>query len=42
MSQEVFQIIQKMNLRNIETQLAMKCAPLVTGLTRVLNRQGRG
>jgi len=32
MSQEVFQIIQGMDLRNIETQLATQCAPLVTGL----------
>lgn len=32
MSQEVFQIIQGMDLKNIETQLALQCAPLVTGL----------
>jgi hypothetical protein len=32
MSQEVFQIIQGMDLKNIETQFALQCAPLITGL----------
>lgn len=32
MSHEVFAIIQSMDLKNIETQLALQCAPLITGL----------
>lgn len=32
MSHEVFTIIQGMDLKNIETQLALQCAPLITGL----------
>lgn len=32
MSQEVFEIIQGMDLKNIETQLALQCAPLIAGL----------
>lgn len=32
MSNEVFIIVQGMDLKNIETQLALQCAPLITGL----------
>lgn len=32
MCQEVFRIVQKMNLKNVETQLALQCAPLITGI----------
>ncbi|RDU25011.1 DUF3793 family protein [Anaerosacchariphilus polymeriproducens] len=32
MNQEVFQIIQSMDLKNLEIQLALQCAPLLTGL----------
>lgn len=32
MSHEVFAIVQGMDLKNIETQLALQCAPLITGL----------
>lgn len=32
MSHEVFVIVQGMDLKNIETQLALQCAPLITGL----------
>lgn len=32
MSHEVFTIIQGMDLKNIEIQLALQCAPLITGL----------
>lgn len=32
MRQEVFEIVQKMDKDNIRTQMAMQCAPLITGL----------
>ncbi len=32
MSQEVLEIVQRMNWKDIETQLALQCAPLITGL----------
>lgn len=32
MSQEVFEIVQGMDIKSIETQLALQCAPLITGL----------
>lgn len=32
MSGEVFEIIQRMDQKNIETQLALQCAPLITGI----------
>lgn len=32
MTQEVFEIVRGMDLKNIETQLALQCAPLLTGL----------
>lgn len=32
MSREVFEIVKGMDLRNIETQMALQCAPLITGL----------
>ena len=32
MSREIFEIVQGMDLKNIETQLALQCAPLITGL----------
>ncbi len=32
MSREVFEIVQGMDLKNIETQLALQCAPLITGI----------
>lgn len=32
MSQEVFEIIQEMNMKNINTQLTIQCSPLITGL----------
>lgn len=32
MSQEVFQIIQSMDLKKLEMQLALQCSPLLTGL----------
>lgn len=32
MSQEVFEIIQNMDIKDIQTQLALQCAPLIAGL----------
>ena len=32
MSQEVFQIVKTMNMEDLQTQLALQCAPLLTGL----------
>lgn len=32
MSQKIFEIATGMNIKNIETQLALQCAPLITGL----------
>lgn len=32
MSQEIYEIVKEMDLENIETQLALQCAPLITGL----------
>lgn len=32
MSQEVFEIVQGMDLKDIETQLALQCAPVITGV----------
>lgn len=32
MNQELFQIIQNVDLKNLEIQLALQCAPLLTGL----------
>ncbi len=32
MSREIFEIVQTMNRRNIETQLIMQCAPVIAGL----------
>lgn len=32
MSREVFEIVQTMDLKDVETQLAIQCAPLITGL----------
>ena len=32
MRQEVFEIVQKMDKDNIRTQMALQCAPLITGL----------
>lgn len=32
MSQEIIQIIQSMDLRKLEMQLALQCSPLITGL----------
>ena len=32
MTQEVFEIVKGMDLKNIETQLALQCAPLLTGI----------
>lgn len=32
MSQEVFEIVSEMDMKAIETQLALYCAPLITGL----------
>lgn len=32
MSQEIYEIVKGMDLGNIETQLALQCAPLITGL----------
>lgn len=32
MSQEVFELVQGMNLKSIETQIALQCAPLISGL----------
>lgn len=32
MSQEVFEMIQTMDLKDVETQLALQCAPLIAGL----------
>lgn len=32
MSQEIFEIVQNMDLKNVETQLALQCAPLIAGL----------
>lgn len=32
MCQEVFKIVQKMELKDVETQLALQCAPVITGI----------
>lgn len=32
MSREIYEIVKGMDLENIETQLALQCAPLITGL----------
>lgn len=32
MSQEIYEIVKGMDLENIETQLALQCAPFITGL----------
>lgn len=32
MCQEVFQIVQNMDLKSVELQLALQCAPLITGI----------
>ena len=32
MRQEIYEIVKGMDLENIETQLALQCAPLITGL----------
>ena len=32
MTQEVFRIVRGMDLKSIETQLALQCAPLITGI----------
>lgn len=32
MSQEVFELVQGMDLKSIETQIALQCAPLISGL----------
>lgn len=32
MSREIFELVQEMDLKNIEIQLALQCAPLITGL----------
>ena len=32
MSQEIYEIVKGMDIENIETQLALQCAPLITGL----------
>ncbi|TCL57555.1 uncharacterized protein DUF3793 [Kineothrix alysoides] len=32
MSKDVFEIMQKIDIKNIETQLALQCAPLIAGL----------
>jgi hypothetical protein len=32
MSQEIYEIVKGMDLENTETQLALQCAPLITGL----------
>lgn len=32
MSQEVFELVQGMDLKSIETQIAFQCAPLISGL----------
>lgn len=32
MCKEVFAIVQRMNLKNIETQLALQCAPVIAGI----------
>lgn len=32
MSQDIFEIVQKMDARDVETQLAFQCAPVITGL----------
>ena len=32
MSKEIYEIVKGMDLENIETQLALQCAPLITGL----------
>lgn len=32
MSREIFEIVREMDLRDIEIQLALQCAPLITGL----------
>ena len=38
MRQEVFEIVQKMDKDNIRTQMALQCAPLITGLKSLLER----
>ena len=32
MSREIFELVREMDLKNIEIQLALQCAPLITGL----------
>lgn len=32
MSQEIFELVQGMDLKSIETQIALQCAPLISGL----------
>lgn len=32
MSQDVFEMMQKMNLHSVETQMAIQCAPVFAGL----------
>lgn len=32
MSEEVFQIVNQLNRDNLETQIALRCAPLITGI----------
>ncbi len=32
MSQEVFELVQGMDLKSVETQIALQCAPLISGL----------
>ena len=32
MSQEIFEIVKQMNLDNLEVQIALECAPLISGL----------
>ena len=32
MSQEIFEIVKQMNLDNLEVQIALQCAPLISGL----------
>ena len=31
MSQEIFEIVKQMNLDNLEVQIALQCAPLISG-----------
>ena len=35
MSREIFEIVQGMDLKNIETQLALQCAPLILSLIHI-------